>query len=87
MFFIHNRLYLLSYLNELKNSSKWKLWKKLISENNIGNPVRYFLYPKSSNKIFQTYHLKNTRNYNMNLKILNMNESEVVMEYAATFKN
>ena len=35
MFFIHNRLYLLSYLNELKNSSKWKLWKKLISENNI----------------------------------------------------
>jgi putative sugar O-methyltransferase len=59
MFFVHNRLYLLSYLNELKNSSKWKLWKKLIFETNVGNPVRYFLYPKSSgNKIFQTYHLK-----------------------------
>ena len=59
MFFIHNRLYLLSYLNELKKSSMWKLWKKLILENTIGNPVRYFLYPKSSgNKIFQAYHLK-----------------------------
>tara|TARA_B100001057_G_scaffold488286_1_gene572380 strand:+ start:367 stop:1314 length:948 start_codon:yes stop_codon:yes gene_type:complete len=64
MFFIHNRLYLLSYLNELKKSPKWKLWKKLILENTIGNPVRYFLYPKSSgNKIFQTYHLKKYQDF------------------------
>ena len=73
-----------------KNSSKWKLWKKLISENNIGNPVRYFLYPKSSgNKIFQTYHLKKYQEFsNMNLK-----NFEYVIEFgggygnmAATFK-
>ena len=59
MFFVHNRLFLFKYLNEMKKSDDWNLWKKLIQENHIGNPVRFFLYPNSSgNKIFQTYHLK-----------------------------
>ena len=59
MFFVHNRLFLNQYLNELKRSKSWSFWKKLITENDIGNPVRYFLDPQTSgNKIFQTYHLK-----------------------------
>jgi hypothetical protein len=59
MFFVHNRFFLLAYLNELKRSKNWFFWKKLIIEEKIGNPVRYFLYPKSSgNKIFQIYHIK-----------------------------
>ena len=59
MFFIHNRLFILFELLELKFDKKWKFWKKLIKENDIGNPVRYFLYPKSSgNKIHQVFHLK-----------------------------
>ena len=59
MFFIHNRLFILFELIELQFHKKWSYWKNLIKENNIGNPVRYFLYPKSSgNKIHQVYHLK-----------------------------
>ena len=46
MFFIHNRLFILFELLELKLDNNWKFWKKLIKENNIGNPVRYFLYPE-----------------------------------------
>lgn len=84
MFFIHNRLYLLSYLNELKKSSMWKLWKKLILESTIGNPVRYFLYPKSSgNKIFQAYHLKKYQDFcQINLKKFNY-----VVEFGGGYGN
>jgi hypothetical protein len=59
MFFIHNRLFIIFELLELFNNRKWYYWKKLIKEDGIGNPVRFFLYPYSSgNKIHQTYHLK-----------------------------
>ena len=64
MFFIHNRLFILIELIELKFHKKWSYWRNLIEENNIGNPVRYFLYPKSSgNKIHQVYHLKKYYDY------------------------
>ena len=33
IFFIHNRLFIYSELKELKKDKKWKLWKKLISDN------------------------------------------------------
>ena len=55
MFFVHNRFFLRSYLDEMKKNTKWNFWKNLLIENNIGNPVRYFLNPfTSGNKIFQT---------------------------------
>jgi len=58
MFFVHNRFFLVFYLNEIKKNIKWKLWKTLLIENNIGSPIRYFLNPfTSGNKIFQTFHL------------------------------
>lgn len=71
IFFIHNRFYIFQELKELKkDKKKWKFWEKLLLENDIGNPIRYFLYKKSSgNRIRQVYHLKNFCDYsNLNLK-------------------
>ena len=59
MFFLQNRFFVFKELNELKTSKKWKIYKKLLIEDSIGNPIRYFLYPKSSgNRINHVYHLK-----------------------------
>jgi hypothetical protein len=47
-----------------KDKNKWNLWKKLLIENSVGDPIRYFLYPKSSgNRIRQVYHLKKYFDY------------------------
>ena len=45
MFLIHNRLFLLNYLNELKHSNNC-YFEKLIKEEKVGNPVRYFISRK-----------------------------------------
>ena len=59
IFFIHNRFFLLIYLLNIFLDKKWKFWKKLLIENNIGNPLRFFLFSfTSGNKIFQVFHLK-----------------------------
>ena len=59
MFFIHNRLFLYNQYLELKNSTNWKFWKKILIEDKIGSPVRYFLKPwTSGNRIHHAYHLK-----------------------------
>jgi hypothetical protein len=53
--FIHNRFYIFQELKELKNDKKkWKFWEKLLLENDIGNPIRYFLYKKSSGNRIRT---------------------------------
>lgn len=58
MFFVHNRLFIMSELKILKKNKNWSLYKKLIKEDSIGNPVRYFLYPQSSgNRINHVFHL------------------------------
>ena len=46
MFFLHNRYFVFKELKELRRDKKWFLYEKLIKEDNIGNPVRYFLYQK-----------------------------------------
>ena len=58
------------YFKVKNDKKKWKFWEKLLLENDIGNPIRYFLYKKSSgNRIRQVYHLKNFCDYsNLNLK-------------------
>jgi len=65
IFFVHNRIFILNELLELQNDKKkWPLWKRLLIENNVGDPIRYFLYPKSSgNRIRQVYHLKKYCDY------------------------
>ena len=59
MFFLQNRLFVFKELSELKNSKKWKRYEKLLIEDHVGNPIRYFLYLRSSgNRINHIYHLK-----------------------------
>ncbi len=58
MFFIHNRLFIYNELKFLQKSKKWFFYKKILVEDSIGNPVRYFLYPISSgNRINHVFHL------------------------------
>ena len=70
MFFVHNRLFILKELVELKKDKNWIFYRKLIEEDHVGNPVRYFLYPKSSgNRINHVYHLSILASeFNINLK-------------------
>jgi len=70
MFFLHNRFFVYSELKVLKKDKKWTLYKKLINEDSIGNPIRYFLYPKSSgNRINHVYHLSILQSeFNIDLK-------------------
>ena len=70
MFFVHNRLFILNELKYLYRDIKWNFYKKLLVEDNVGNPVRYFLYPKSSgNKINHVFHLCTLINqFNIDIK-------------------
>jgi len=70
MFFVHNRLFILKELVELTKDKNWIFYRKLIEEDHVGNPVRYFLYPKSSgNRINHVYHLSILASeFNINLK-------------------
>ena len=73
MFFIQNRLFIKNELNEIKNDKKFFIqWKYLLKEDEVGNPIRYFLYPESSgNRIRQVYHLKKFSDFsNINIKII-----------------
>lgn len=59
IFFIHNRFFIKKELLDLKKDKMWKLWNKLLIENPVGNPIKYFLYCKSSgNRIRQVYLVK-----------------------------
>ena len=73
MFFVHNRFFILKELNKLKNNKNWKFYKKIIEEDNVGDPIRYFFYPKSSgNRINHAYHLSVlSSELNVNLKKIN----------------
>tara|TARA_B100001057_G_scaffold437613_1_gene469542 strand:- start:5548 stop:6486 length:939 start_codon:yes stop_codon:yes gene_type:complete len=70
MFFIHNRFFIYDELKFLKKSQEWGLYKKLLVEDDVGDPVRYFLYPTSSgNKINHIFHLSQLVNeFNVDLK-------------------
>jgi len=58
MFFLHNRLFIYQELKLLKKHKNWKFYKKLLIEDDVGDPVRYFLYPQSSgNRINHVFHL------------------------------
>ena len=73
MFFVHNRLFILNELKALKQNKNWQFYRKLINEDSIGNPVRFFLYPRSSgNKINHVFHLSILKDeMRINLKTIN----------------
>lgn len=70
MFFLHNRLFVFWELQELKKNRNWKFYQRLLIEDDVGDPIRYFLYPKSSgNQINHVYHLNVLSNeMSLNLK-------------------
>ena len=73
--FIHNRFFIFFELLELKKDKNWNIWKKLISENDIGKPVRFFLYSKSSgNRIRQVYILKKILDSSEKIKLFGINK-------------
>ena len=47
IFFVHNRLFIFKELQYLRRNSDWFFFKKLLNESDVGDPIRYFLYPKS----------------------------------------
>ena len=56
--FVHNRFFIFKELKELRKNKRWIFYKKLLCEDCVGDPVRYFLYPNSSgNRINHVYHL------------------------------
>ncbi len=58
VFFVHNRLFIFKELQYLKKSSDWLFYKKLLYESDVGDPIKYFLYSKSSgNRINHVFHL------------------------------
>lgn len=84
MFFIHNRIFIIYELLELLKDKKKSFWKKLIYEDNVGSPVRYFLYPYSSgNKIHQTFHLKKFNDFSK----INLKEFNYVIEFGGGYGN
>ncbi len=70
MFFLQNRFFVYKELKELQKSKRWNFYKDLLKEDDIGNPIRYFLYPQSSgNLINHVYHLNILENeLKINLK-------------------
>ena len=78
IFFIHNRFFIRKELAELKKDKYWNLWNKLIIENDIGSPIRYFLYPRSSgNRIRQVYLIQK---FLRNTKEINLNKIQTIIE-------
>ena len=83
MFFLQNRLFILRELNEIKKSKKWIIYKKLLIEDSIGNPIKYFLYSESSgNRINHVYHLSVLEN---ELKISLKEKIRTVFEFGAGY--
>ena len=84
IFFIHNRIFLFNYLISLYFDKNWKLWKKLIKENTVGNPLCFFFFKNlSGNKIFQTFHLKNFVNYSRN----SIKKYDLILEFGGGYGN
>ena len=83
MFFLQNRLFIYQELMELKKSKKWNFYKNLLIEDGIGNPIRFFLYLKSSgNKINHVYHLSVLEN---ELKIKLKKKIKKVFEFGGGY--
>jgi hypothetical protein len=84
IFFIHNRFFLLIYLFIFFFDKNWKFWKKLLTENSIGNPLRFFIFAfTSGNKLFQIFHLK----FFTKITDKNIKEFDVILEFGGGYGN
>ena len=84
IFFIHNRIFLLIYLLNFFFDKNWKFWKKLLAENSIGNPLRFFIFAfTSGNKLFQVFHLK----FFNKITNKNIKEFDVILEFGGGYGN
>jgi hypothetical protein len=84
IFFIHNRFFLLIYLLIFFFDKNWKFWKKLLTENSIGNPLRFFIFAfTSGNKLFQIFHLK----FFTKITDKNIKEFDVILEFGGGYGN
>jgi len=82
VFFVHNRLYIFFLL--IKILFYKKKFKYLLKEDHIGDPVRYFLYPKSSgNRIREVFHLMEFEKF-IQIPLKNINE---VFEFGGGYGN
>ena len=83
MFFLQNRFFIYQEFKKMKKSKKWRFYENLLKEDNIGNPIRYFLYLKSSgNRINHVYHLSVFENeLNIDLK----KKVKTVFEFGAGY--
>ena len=83
IFFVHNRVYILFMLLKII-FNKNKLYKTLLIEDNIGDPIRYFLYPNSSgNRIREVFHLLNFQNFTK----ISLNKIKTVLEFGGGYGN
>ena len=82
IFFVHNRIYIVIQLIILRFSENWTLWKKLLKENSVGSPIRFFLYPWSSgNLIRQVYIIKKFIEWAK----LNLTQIDIVVEFGGGY--
>lgn len=79
-----NRFFFFFELLELKNDPNWNLiWKKNINENYIGNPLPFFLFPKSSgNRIHDIFHIKYILNFQKEI-----NTIKTIFEFGGGYGN
>ncbi len=73
IFFVHNRFFIFFELRELKKDKNWNIWKKLLKENDVGGPIKFFLYPQSSgNRIRQVFIIKKFIQNKIEIKLHNL---------------
>jgi hypothetical protein len=79
-----NRFFFFLELLELKNDSRWdSIWVKNLNENYVGNPLPFFLYPKSSgNRIHDIFHIKYILNFKEKIK-----EIDAIFEFGGGYGN
>jgi hypothetical protein len=83
IFFVHNRIYILFMLLYILFKNKI-YFRKLIAEDNIGNPVRFFLYPKSSgNRIREVFHLVRFQEFSN----LSLEKLDLIFEFGGGYGN
>ncbi len=86
--FVNNRLYIIKELFYLIKKLSFKKFM-LLKENNIGRPLKFFLFPYTSgNKIHHLYHLYQFYDYkNKEINQKTINEYDLIFEFGGGYGN